>query len=68
MLLGNVIQTAGDDQVAILGGLAAMLLAGGVMYFSYFLGPEARRQRESRKQTVGKIVPATAPLSRDRAA
>ena len=68
MLLGNVVQAAGDDQVAILGGLAAMLLAGGVMYFSYFIGPEARRLRESRKRTAGKIMSATNPITHDRAA
>lgn len=68
MLLGNVVQAAGDDQVAILGGLAAMLLAGGVMYFSYFLGPEARRQRESKQRTAGKIIPASTPITHDRAA
>lgn len=68
MLLGNVVQAAGDDQVAILGGLAAMLVAGGVMYFSYFLGPEARKQRQSKQRTAGKIMPATSPMAQDRAA
>lgn len=67
MLLANILQSTGDDRVAILGGLAAMFLAGGVMYFSYFLGPEARQQRAARKLTAGKITPA-APIRQDRAA
>ncbi|HET6423152.1 MAG TPA: hypothetical protein VFG20_05680 [Planctomycetaceae bacterium] len=67
MLLADVLRSTGDDQVAILGGLAAMFLAGGVMYFSYFLGPEARQQRAARKLSAGKIAPAS-PIRRDRAA
>lgn len=65
MLLANVLQSAGDDQIAVVGGLAAIFLAGGVMYFSYFLGPEARKQR-AKQRTAGRITPV--PIPRDRAA
>ncbi len=68
MLLANLLQTTSDDQTAILGGLIAMFLAGGVMYLSYFVGPEARRQRElSRALAIRPMRPKTQHIH-DRAA
>jgi hypothetical protein len=68
MLLANLLQSANDDQVALVGGLAAMFVAGGVMYFSYFLGPEARKQRMARRAEAIRPMNAPSPLVRDRAA
>ncbi len=68
MLIANLLQSAGDDQVAIVGGLAAMFVAGGVMYFSYFLGPEARKQRAAQRNRAIRPLSEKTVVVRDRAA
>ncbi len=68
MLLANLAQSASDDQTAIIGGLVAMFLAGGVMYLSYFVGPEARRQRALSRALAVRPLPQSVPQVRDRAA
>lgn len=68
MLLANLFQTASDDQTAILGGLIAMFLAGGVMYLSYFIGPEARRQRTLSRAVAVRPLPQPVKSRHDRAA
>jgi hypothetical protein len=45
----NLLQTASDDQTALLGCVAALLAAGAVMYLSYFVGPARRTELAQRK-------------------
>lgn len=68
MLLANLLQTTSDDQTAIIGGLVAMFLAGGVMYLSYFVGPEARRQRVLARAMAVRPMPQPPKQRHDRAA
>lgn len=64
MLFANL----SDDQVAMIGGLVAMFLAGGVMYLSYFVGPEARRQRAQARNQAIRPLPQPSRSAHDRAA
>ncbi len=68
MLLANLLQSSSDDQVAVIGGLVAMFLAGGVMYLSYFIGPEARRQRALSRAMAVRPMPQSSRQVHDRAA
>lgn len=68
MLFANLLQSANDDQTAIVGGLVAMFLAGGVMYLSYFAGPEARRQRALSRALSVRPMPRQSQPIHDRAA
>lgn len=68
MLFANLLQSANDDQTAIVGGLVAMFLAGGVMYLSYFVGPEARRQRALSRALAVRTMPRQSQPIHDRAA
>lgn len=67
-MLANLIQSLGDDQTAILGGLAAMFAAGGVMYLSYFVGPVARQERLQRREQAVRQQPQPIRRAEDRAA
>ena len=40
----NLMQGAGDDQVALIGCLVALVVSVGLMYLSFFVGPAARKQ------------------------
>ena len=63
----NVLQTASDDQMAILGCVAALLAAGTLMYLSYFVGPARRRELARRHRPVT-LVPQPLRHADDRAA
>lgn len=68
MLFANLLQSASDDQVAVIGGLVAMFLAGGVMYLSYFVGPEARKERSLARAHAVRPLPQSTRTAHDRAA
>ncbi len=42
----EMFQTAGDDQIALMGCAGVLLGSGFLMYVSYFLGPKAREEQE----------------------
>ncbi len=63
----DVLQSASDDQVAILGCVTALLAAGTVMYLSYYIGP-ARRRELGRLQRVVSSIPQPLRHADDRAA
>jgi hypothetical protein len=41
----DFMQSASDDQIALLGCAGVLLGSGFMMYISYFLGPMARQDR-----------------------
>ncbi len=69
----HFLQSASDDQIALLGCAGALLTSGFLMYVSYFLGPIARQDRmrqtdlliRQRQQLLGQ--PAT-EITREKAA
>lgn len=42
----EMFQSAGDDQIALMGCAGVLLGSGFLMYVSYFLGPKAREEQE----------------------
>lgn len=42
----NLLQNASDDQVALIGCVAALAGSMALMYVSFFVGPAARQNRE----------------------
>jgi hypothetical protein len=63
----NLLQTASDDQTALMGCIAALLAAGAVMYLSYFVGP-ARRAELAQRQAVRQAQPQPVRRAHDQAA
>lgn len=47
----DLFQNASDDQIALMGCAAALLLSGGLMYVSYFLG-QGRAQAGKQSETL----------------
>ncbi len=69
----NLFQNASDDQVALIGCLAALAGSMALMYLSYFVGPAARRTSSDNTRNSTQTIVAipsgiTADVSRDRAA
>jgi hypothetical protein len=63
----NLLQSASDDQVALLGCVGALAAAGMLMYLSYFIGP-ARRREQAIQQTPWQAAPQPLRRAEDRAA
>ena len=67
----NLMQGAGDDQVALIGCLVALVGSAGLMYLSFFVGPAARKQaREADSERTVKQIPMRPAVdpARERAA
>lgn len=48
----NLLQSASDDQTALLGCAAALIAAGTIMYLSYFVGPARREEQNQRRLRI----------------
>lgn len=42
----NLLQSASDDQMALIGCLVTLVGSAGLMYLSFFVGPAGRRHEE----------------------
>ncbi len=65
----DIFRNASDDQIALMGSAVALLLSGGLMYVSYFVG-QIRQPKESHEPIrLGAVRPEQpASASRRKAA
>jgi hypothetical protein len=63
----NLLQALPDDQTALLGCAGALLVAGAMMYVSYFVGPARRRELQA-GQSLLPTAPQPIRRAEDRAA
>lgn len=65
----DIFQNASDDQIALMGCAVALVLSGGLMYVSYFVG-QLRQPKETQEPIrLGVQRPEqTAPASERKAA
>ncbi len=65
----QLLQSASDDQIALMGCAAAILVSGFMMYVSYFFGPIARQERqEAMQRLIEQRQKLLADLPREKAA
>jgi hypothetical protein len=64
----NLLQGAGDDQIALLGCLVALVGSSGLMYLSFFVGPANRQAQKNRSAEIHQMPVRTVDPTRERAA
>ena len=52
----NIVQNVSDDQLALIGCLAALTGSMVIMYFSYFISSAARRARSENDLEANRIL------------
>lgn len=50
----EILNNASDDQIALMGCAAAILICGGMMYLSFFVGRQGKNE-----ETTGRSIPMT---------